>query len=177
MNILIWLLLLILILLSLKLKISIGIALRSLDVFFRVKILWFSKKGKLVLTSHKNKVVKTKKKEKTKKKNTKSQMLQKESIKFLQYVEIEKLDIHTQIGLLLLFPTIFSVPIMATLLDSIKWVPFKKIKNFHYQVLPEYDKLTFHIAVDTVIKIRILDILKIAFQMMISRQKTKKIKG
>lgn len=66
------------------------------------------------------------------------------------------------VDLILLMPTIFVVPIFSIILEYIKIIPFKKLKNYKYRITPLYNekpKAFFEIDID--MKIRLLDLLKI----------------
>lgn len=158
MNIFVIFLLLIIILLSLKIKISIYFKFDNFESYFKVKIgfINFERKGTLVMR---------KKKYIIKKRFTKfikDKTISKEDILLLfKYMEIEKLNINVLIGAILLFPTIFSVPFFATLLEYVRMIPFKRLDNFRYYILPVYDELKLFAEVDTIIKVRILDFVKL----------------
>lgn len=146
----------IIILFSLKIKFYIDLNADKLNMDLKLKIWFFEIKRKGALIKRKRKFAKTKSN-----KNQKSKIKLKDIKNMLQYIEIEKLSINAQIGLLFLFPTAFSVPVASIIIDSIKLLPLKKIKNFSYEILPQYDKFEFKANVNLIFKIRVIDILKI----------------
>ena len=158
MNIFVIFLLLIISVLFFKVKISIYFKFDNFNSYLKVKIgaKEFERNGTLVMRKKKYIV----KKEITK--IIEKKVISKEDlILFFKSLEIEKLNINVLVGVILLFPTIFSVPILATLFEYIKTIPLKKLKNFNYCILPVYDNLKFFLEVDTVIKVRIFDLIKL----------------
>lgn len=158
MNIFAIFLLLIISVLFLKIKISIYFKFDNFESKIIVKIFGkeIERNGSLVMRKKKYVV-----------KNKITRIFEKKIIKkedvfsFIKYVEIEKLNIKVSIGALFLFPTIFAVPILATFFESIRRVPFKKLGNYNYSILPIYDKFNLLFEVETIIKIRIIDFIKL----------------
>lgn len=146
------------IILFLKVKFYIELKVDKFNADFKLKICFIEINKKGGLTKRKKRIVKNKKKT-FKSKNKKLKINEIKDI--LKYIEIDKLEIKTKIGLFLLFPTILIIPVVSTLIDSLKMLPLKKFKNFIYEVLPEYEKFEFQANVNLIFKIRIIDMLKI----------------
>lgn len=79
----------------------------------------------------------------------------------LRYIELYNFDTKIKIGLILMFPTLFSVPLLSMLIEQIRKQPFKRIKNFEYSILPVYNDLKLIVDTSFILKIRFLDVLKI----------------
>ncbi len=167
MNILILLIILICLLLSLKLKISLYFRLDNLNIYFDINthFIKIKRKGNLVKKKRKH-VIQNSSKKDSKIKDFTQNISFTELNSFLKYIEIEKLNIDIIIGLILLFPTIFAIPILSTFIDIIKFIPFKKLNNFNYSIMPKYEELQLNLEVQSVIKIRIFDIMKICFKLV-----------
>ena len=151
-----------------------------MDIYFKIRIFGIEIKRKGSLVKRKSKfLIKNNQtdKEKVKRKNKKKFIKEinfNDMKEILKYIEIEKLDIKILIGVIFLFPTVLLVPMISMLLENIKKLPLKKFKNFKYEVMPAYDNLKLDIRMDSKIKIRIFDIIKIVFILIrIYREKVK----
>ena len=60
-----------------------------------------------------------------------------------------------------MFPTIFFIPLISILLEYIKVLPFKKINNFKYSVMPIYNEPRILVEIEANIKIKVWDIVKL----------------
>lgn len=157
MSILLFFIILIGIVLNLKIKLHIFFKFDNFDSYFRLKILRkeIKYKGKFEIRKKKN----NKKNKQTRIITKNFRKIDLNSIKkFLKYVEVDKLNINVLIGLFLIFPTVFSVPIVSFILDCIKLIQFKNLKEFKYEVMPKYDEIKLYVEIDTILKMRIIDV-------------------
>lgn len=156
-------LLLIIVLLMLKIKLFIYFRFDNFESYIKVK-------GKFINFKRKGTLIKRKKKYIIEKKITKfikNKDIDIKKIKpILKYIEVDKLNINVVSGAILLFPTIFSVSFFSTILEYIKILPFKKLKNYKYTVIPFYEELKFNLEIDMVIKVRILYLIKIVIKLL-----------
>lgn len=157
MSIFVIFLLLIFIVLMLKIKISVYFKFDNFERHIKIKT-WFinfERKGKI--NSKKSKINK-----KLTKLIKKKILNKKKFLSNLKYLEIDKLNINILVDLILLMPTVFSVPIFSTILEYIKIIPFKKFNNYKYKITPLYnEKPKAFLEVDLDMKIRFFDLLKI----------------
>ena len=168
MNIFAIFLLLIIVFLLYKIELNIYFKLDNFESYFKIRILRKEIKRKGSLLVRKKKYVL---------KNVITKFIEKKIIKkedlklLLNCFEIEKLNINMIIGLIYLYPTILSIPLASTAFEYVKTLRFKEFKNYKYIVIPAYDKLCLQLEVDTVIRIRILDLLKYSFKIGIKSLK------
>ena len=157
MNIFAIFLILIISLLFFKIKISIYFKFDNFESKVKVKIFRkeIERNGSLVMRKKKY-VVKNKITKIIEKKIIKKE----DAISLIKYIEIKKFNINVLIGALFLFPTVFSVPILATFFEYVRNVPFKKLEDYNYTILPIYDKLKLSFEVDAIVKVRIIDFIR-----------------
>lgn len=157
MNIFVIFLLLIIILLMLKIKLSVYFKFDNFESCIKIQ-------GKFINIKRKGNLIKRNKKyiiENKRKKQEKNKDLDIKKLKlYLKHIEVENLNINLYSGVISLFPTIYSIPIFSTILEYIKTLPFKKLKNYKYEVIPIYDELKLAIEADGIVKIRLVDLLK-----------------
>ena len=155
MNIFAIFLLFIVVFLFFKLKISIYFKLDNFDTFIKIKcgFIEFKRKGSFVKRKRKYQAMINK----TKKSKAKFHIKKPKDI--LKYIEINKLDINLALGTPFMFLTVFSVPVLATLFEGIKAMPFKKLENYSYFILPNYDEFKLFSEVHVVFKIRIFNVI------------------
>lgn len=109
----------------------------------------------------KGKFINIKKEETIRKDKTKKVDIElKNILKVLKNVEIEKLNIKVLFGAIFLLPTVFAVPIISSLLEYIKILPFKKLENYKYTVTPTYNEPKLIFELDLIMKIRVFDLVK-----------------
>lgn len=154
MNIFIIIILILIIILLAKITIDVIIEIDGINLFVNIKIgfLKFTKKVSLI--------------PKNKKKNSaqKKKKISFKTIKYiLRYIELDNFEAKIKIGLLFLFPTIFSIPIIAILIEQLRYLPFKKIRKFSYEVLPIYEEVKLIARLKFRFKIRILDIFRFSY--------------
>lgn len=140
------------ILLSLKLKISIYLKIENFDTFVKLKIgfIEIKRKGTLVKRKRKYQIKNSKKKVKFNFANLK---------KMLKYIEVNKLNINLILGTPFLLFNVFAVPFMASILELVRMVQFKKLKSYSYTVLPNYNEFRLFSEVEAVLKIRAFHIV------------------
>lgn len=158
MNIFVIFLLLIFILLMLKIKLSIYFKFDNFETYIRIKgrFINFERKGSLILRKKKYIL------EKRFNRFIKNKSIDKEKLmSILKYVEVDKLNINLLFGAILLLPTIFSAPVFSVLLEYIKIAPFKKLKQYNYNVMPIYDKPKLFFEIEAIVYIRIVDLIRI----------------
>ena len=149
--------LLLIIIFNLKIKISICFKLNNFDAFFVIKVgyIKFTRKGTLV-----------KRKKKYIEKNKFSKFIKKKvfnkdkMLKLIKVIEIDNLNLNILVGSPFMFFTIFAVPILGTFFELVKTIPFKKIKRYYYNILPNYDEFKLRLEGEIIGKIRIIDLVK-----------------
>ena len=137
--------------LILKIKIKVNIENYGMNTFVKLKIGVIGRRKKC-----------------NKSKSRKKKISANEIKQIMKNVELTSFDASLKVGLLFLFPTVFSIPILSTFLECLKKLPFKKIGYYKYVILPEYDKLMFDTNVNIVLKIRVFDLLKVVIKHKIS---------
>ena len=155
MNILAIIFLFILIMMFIKIPISIFVNQNNYDgkVFLKIGLITI-KRNFAIVKRKKQHII-------PKKRNQK--MFRGFSIKeLIKHFYVEMLDININVGLLFLTPTLFSVPILSTLLELIKYQEFKHLKEYTYKVMPNYEeKITFDLKIKAKLYIQPIGILKI----------------
>lgn len=141
--------------LILKIKIQVNIESRGMNAFLKLKVgpVEIKKNGRVVGKRKKRNNLNGEKKKKISANEIKQ---------IMKSVELTYFDANLKVGLLFLFPTVFLIPILSTLLECLKMLPFKKIGHYKYVILPEYDRLIFDTNINIVLKIRVFDVLKLA---------------
>ena len=143
--------------LILKIKIQVNIESRGMNAFLKLKVgpVEIKKNGRVVGKRKKRNNLNGEKKKKISANEIKQ---------IMKSVELTYFDANLKVGLLFLFPTVFSIPILSTLLLCLKMLPFKKIGHYKYVILPEYDRLIFDTNINIVLKMRVFDVLKLAIK-------------
>lgn len=146
--------------LILKIKIKVNIENYGMNTFVKLKIgaVEINRNGRVI----------GRRKKCNKSKSRKKKISANEIKQIMKNVELTSFDASLKVGLLFLFPTVFSIPILSTFLECLKKLPFKKIGYYKYVILPEYDKLMFDTNVNIVLKIRAFDLLKVVIKHKIS---------
>ena len=80
---------------------------------------------------------------------------------FLKVIEVNKLNINVKYGSIL---NIIVVPVFCTLLEFVKAIPFKKLNEYKYVVMPEFEYNCLKIKLDAIICFRIIDVLKLSLK-------------
>lgn len=150
--------------LILKIKIQVNIESCGMNTFLKLKV-------GLVEIKKNGRVIGKRKKRNNSNGKKKKKISANEIKQIMKSVELASFDANLKVGLLFLFPTVFSIPILSTFLEYLKMFPFKKIDNYKYVILPEYDKLIFDTNINIVLKIRVFDVLKLAIKHQISYHK------
>lgn len=147
--------------LILKIKIKVNIESHGMNTFFKLKV-------GLVEIKKNGRVIGKRKKRNNSNGKKKKKISANEIKQIMKNVELTSFDASLKVGLLFLFPTVFSIPILSTFLECLKKLPFKKIGYYKYVILPEYDKLMFDTNVNIVLKIKVFDLLKVVIKHKIS---------
>lgn len=143
--------LIIIIILILKIKIQVNIEINGTNTLLNLKI------GKIEIKKTAG-FIKRKQTGKFSKKNKK--IRKQEVVELIKLIELCDFDAKINVGLILLFPTVFAVPIFSVILEFLRALPFKEVGVFKYSILPEYDKLMFNAKIKFIAKIRIFDFLR-----------------
>lgn len=149
--------LLICFLLSLKLKISLYVKFDNFDVLVKTKILFktIERKGALVNRKRKHQIRYNPQRKNKQKFNFKN------INKIVKHMEIDKLNINSIVGTQIMFFTVFSVPVLSTILEMVKGVPFKKLENYSYVIMPNYNEFKLFVELNAVLKVRVFDLILI----------------
>ncbi|MBO5179157.1 MAG: hypothetical protein J6B87_02270 [Clostridia bacterium] len=146
------LILILLIILFAKIKIKIFFTLKNFEYYYCVDIFIYNLR---IIKTDKNTIKKYAKKIKPKIKNQNKIQVS----KIIRKIKIEELNIDLKIGLLGISPTIFSIPIISTIIASI--LPLLKTEKdkIKYSIQPVYNKLAIQMKVTGTISFRIIDVI------------------
>lgn len=92
--------------------------------------------------------------------------------KYVKYFAFEKMITYVRSGLISTIPTTFAVPIISTFLAYI-YSKYKihYSKNCYFLVEPSYEKLELSVKVQSIISIKIVNIIYILFKVLSERRK------
>ena len=146
------LIVILLIILFAKIKIKIFFTLKNLEYYYCVDIFIYNLR---IIKIDKTEIEKYAEKIKKKRKNKKQNKIK--ASKIIKKIKIEELNIDLKIGLLGIFPTIFSIPIISTLIATI--LPLLKTKKdkIKYNIQPVYNELAIQMKLTGTITFRIID--------------------
>lgn len=134
-----------LIILFTKIKIKIFFTLKNFEYYYCIEIFIYNFKIK--------KIDKNEMKKYTKKIGNNN------AIK-LKKIKIEELNINLKIGLLVTFATIFSIPIISTILATILPLLKTQREKIKYTIQPIYNEMAIQAKAAGTVTFRIIDIMK-----------------
>ncbi|MBR4110878.1 MAG: hypothetical protein IKK43_04250 [Clostridia bacterium] len=142
--------LILLIILFAKIKIKIFFTIKNFEYYYCVDIFVYDLR---IIKIDKSEIEKYAKKIKPKIKNQNKIQVS----KIIRKIKIEELNIDLKIGLLGIFPTTFSIPIISTIIASI--LPLLKTgkDKIKYSIQPIYNKLALNAKIAGTITFRIID--------------------
>ena len=138
-----------------KIKIKIFFTLKNFEYYYCVDIIIYNL---TIIKIDKNKIEKYAKKIKEKRKNKKQNKIK--ASKIMKKIKIEELNINIKIGLLEIFPTVFSIPIISTIIATILPLLKTEKNKIKYNIQPIYNEVAIQTKVTGKLTFRIIDLLK-----------------
>lgn len=158
---LIFLIIIILILINKKVKISIDFSVIGFEYNFCISVNYFFD----IVTLYKEDILKYKDKLKRNNKSKKSNKNIKKYKWILEYIQFDRINLETRIGLIDIFVTSMAIPIFSTLLALILQKYFRKSTK-RFLVKPVYNELFFSLKGVTDISIKLKDLLIILIKVL-----------
>lgn len=132
-----------------KIKIKVFFTLKNFEYYYCIDIFIYNLKIKKI---DKNEMKKYSKKIKNKNKIKLEKIIKK--------IKIEELNIDLKIGLLGTFITIFSIPIISTIIATILSLFKMQKENIKYTIQPIYNEMEIEAKATGTVIFRIIDIIK-----------------
>lgn len=151
-----------------KIKLEIYFAFSNFDYVYSISLIYYKK----IKTFHKNDIKKRMINKSKKLKKNESNEKFKIAKTFLKYIDFEKLIIEFNIGLINVLPTVFSIPIISTILSSIYTIiDIKYDRNHMFYVKPVYNKLNLSGKIHCIASMKIAHIIYILLKLAFERRK------
>ncbi len=156
-----------------KIKLEIYFSFSNFDYMYSIGLIYFVKIKTLYKSDIEKYVIHQKRKKKinnSKKKKSKLQINEMKTI--LKYVDFEKLIVEFNSGFISLLPTVFSIPVISTILSSIYTIlNIKYDENHVFCVKPVYDKLNISGKIHCIVSMKIAHIIYVLLILAFERRK------
>lgn len=144
-----------LIILFIKLKIKIFFTLEKLTPDYKIEIFVCKLKVKTISKNELNKIINKLNLKRKIKKGSKMKVN-----KILKKIKVEELNVDLKIGLLYMFPTTLSIPIISTIIATILSIIKTEKHKIKYSVKPVYNNITLEARLNATIAFRIVDLIQ-----------------
>lgn len=144
-----------LIILFIKLKIKIFFTLEKLKYDYKIEIFVCKLKVKTISKNELNKIINKLNLKRKIKKGSKMKVN-----KILKKIKVEELNVDLKIGLLYMFPTTLSIPIISTVIATILSIIKTEKQKIRYSVKPVYNNITLEAKLNTTIAFQIVDLIQ-----------------